>query len=267
MNLGWSATKMTPLQSLTPSLVTILRTVRRRKRDRILVDFSKIKPPRKPTSPQAVVRSPEFLEAAQRLNPLALLGRHPNEMLFSDIDFVGAAAKTFYPQLHLLKKEPLVKRILEERNLEELFGEGGFSIVGKSHAPQRGEPSTFRTALHEYGHVAFRRDWRLRKAVLTPEGKLPRFGNGEKIGEEDLIKIIEIRNGLENAFKERREEDFGTGIISNQVAHLRKSLGNLELTNKNIFEDKSVKELLKRLDYEVGRRLNIPKPIRVGVGR
>ena len=263
MNLGWSATKTTPLQSLTPSLVTILRTVRRRKRDRILVDFSKIKPPRKPTSPQAVVRSPEFLEAAQRLNPLALLGRHPNEMLFSDIDFVGAAAKTFYPQLHLLKKEPLVKRILEERNLEELFGEGGFSIVGKSHAPQRGEPSTFRTALHEYGHVAFRRDWRLRKAVLTPEGKLPRFGNGEKIGEEDLLKIIEIRNGLEHDFG----EGFGPGTTSSQMAYLRTSLGNMELTKKDIFENKAVKELLKRLDYEIGRRLNIPKPIRVGVGR
>ena len=33
MNLGWSATKMMPLQNLTPSLVTMLRRVRRRKRD------------------------------------------------------------------------------------------------------------------------------------------------------------------------------------------------------------------------------------------
>jgi hypothetical protein len=268
MNLGWSATKMTPLQSLTPSLVTILRTVRRRKRDRILVDFSKIKPPRKPTSPQAIVRSPEFLEAAQRLNPLALLGRHPDEMIFSDIDFRGRYGVAFPPKwTNLLEEEPLIKRILEERNLEELFGEGGFSIVGKSSVPQRGKPSTFRTALHEQGHIAFMKDKELRKGVLTPEGKLPRFGNGEKIGEEDLLKIIEIRNGLEHDFKERREEEFGPGIISSQMAYLRKSLGNLELTNKNIFEDKSVKELLKRLDYEIGRRLNIPKPIRVGVGR
>ena len=264
MNLGWSATKMTPLQSLTPSLITILRTVRRRKKDRILVDFSKIKPPRKPTSPQAIVRSPEFLEAAQQFNPLALLGRHPDEMIFSDIDFRGRYGMAFPPKwTNLLEEEPLIKRILEERNLEELFGEGGFSIVGKSSVPQRGKPSTFRTALHEQGHIAFMKDKELRRSVLTPEGKLPVFKGKMKIGEEDLLKIIEIRNGLEHDFG----EGFGPGTTSSQMAYLRTSLGNMELTKKDIFENKAVKELLKRLDYEIGRRLNIPKPIRVGVGR
>ena len=241
-------------------------------KNEIEVDFSKTKPPRKPTSPEAIVRSREFLEAAAQLNPLALLGRNPDKMIFSDINFppgslqgfsgyVGAI--TYPPQLYALEGEPFLKKILEERDLEEEFGSGGFSVVGASYAPQRGKPRTFQTALHEMAHVAFMRDFDLRKAILTPDGKLPVFGNGAKINEESLLKIIEIRSGLEQG----QVESVGPGIVSHQIASLRIQLNDLELTKKGIFKDKTVKKLLKRLDYEVGRRLNIPKPIRVGVGR
>jgi hypothetical protein len=220
--------------------------------------LSKIKPPMKPTSPYAIMQSQEFLKHASQFYPLSLIGRRPDEMIFGDIDFAGSGGVTFGPDWeNLLEEEPLIARMLKERGLQESFGTGGFSVVDKSRSPRRGEPKTFRTTLHEQGHVAFKKDKALRNSVLTPEGSLPIFKTGIEIGEEDLLKIIEIRNGLENNFR----EGFGPGITSNQMAFLRVNLGNMELTKKDIFEDKAVKELLKRLDFEVGGRLNIPKPV------
>tara|TARA_Y100000310_G_scaffold255351_1_gene262745 strand:+ start:324 stop:989 length:666 start_codon:yes stop_codon:yes gene_type:complete len=215
-------------------------------------------PKRKPTSPHAVVRSDEFLDTAEDLHPLALLGRHADIMMFHDQDFQGAGA-IHVPsgQPGVLDEQPLMRRIIEEYGRLKEFEEGGFTIMTPRSTPKRNEPKTFGSAFHEMGHVAFRRFPGIRQEILTPEGRFHRF-NGVPIGEEAFLQILSIRSGLET--------DIRSGV-SQQLRFLRYILKDPKLTKKKIFDNPEIKEMLSMLDYMVEGTLGPPQPIRVGIGR
>jgi hypothetical protein len=224
-----------------------------------MVDLSKVRPRRNPNSPQAIIRSPEFLQEAADVMPLGLLGRRPDQTIFSDFNFRGSGAETIPPGMgqRVFDEEPLMRKMLEERGLGPDFADKGVTFISKRRTPSRGNVKSFITPLHEMGHVAFERFPKIRSRILHPGGRLlRRFKKTKaKIGEEDFLKILEIRNGLERPSRIDKKQSI-------QMEYLRgkSGLNDPKLTKESLFADPQIQDMLRILDEEVLARLPTSKP-------
>ena len=221
-------------------------------------------PPQDPTSPQAIIRSQEFRDEAINNFPLSLLGRNPDIVAFTDRNFRGSRALSVPPEFTmemLEKNQPFIAKMIDELSLRDIIRAGkGLSIISKEARPSKGKPETFTSTIHEMSHQALRQFPNLGRSILVKDGRLRRFKNGVEIDEEDLIKILEIRAGRERFFTAP-----STGEkFSSQLIFLQTSLQDQKLTRKEILDDPAVKEMLKKLDKQVGTILYGPEPIRVG---
>ena len=230
--------------------------------DKKRLDELFVGPQQDPTSPQAIIRSQEFNNEVINNFPLALLGRDPSTVAFTDRNFRGSTAVNIRPDAtmrQLERQEPFMTKIIDELNLRDIIRAGkGLSIISKEARPSKGKPETFTAVTHEMSHQVFRQFPNLRRQVLTKNGKLRKFKNGTEIGEEDLIKILEMRAGRDEFFTAP-----ATGEEYNsQLIFLQRSLRGRKLTKKEILNDKSVKEMLKELDRQVQSAITVPEPIR-----
>ena len=220
------------------------------------MDFSKISPPRHPDSPQAVVRSREFLDFLAEKMPLALLSRGVGQkQIFEDIK-VGRFKEGASTGTGLLgtyrskgvdpKSDALLNSILNQRGVDDQFKTNPLSFMFRGGIPERGSPDTFGTTGHEMGHEAFDQS-NLYDEVFASRDARDTLPNGYIIDEEDIMRLLDLESGIRN------KETMG---------HFKRMKGMEKISIPELMSSPGVLKILARVHEAINKRINIPPLVR-----